>query len=284
MARTVTEIKASMTDQFMSDENVQAAYGFASGSEFDDIFSKVSIETILFSVISYAIYLHEVIWDTFQSAIQTIVDQAMVPSIYFYYAIAKEFQLGVDLVFDETTQSFIYSSIDTTKQPIAFCAVRDMSTSVRILVAKADNFSFPASLDSGTLDVFKVYMNQRKPAGVILNIMTAEADLIQITASIQINRLLLNLDGSLITSSDTYPVEDAINAYLSTIAYGGTFNKTKMIDKIQAATGVVDVTLLSVSVKTATAISYTTLTSNNYTADAGCFKSNNLRSLLSYVV
>jgi len=273
-----------MTTQFMSDENLATAYGFTPGAEFDDTFSTVSIESILFYIVACAIYLHEVIWDTFKSDLETTIAQAMVPSIYFYYAIAKEFQPGVDLVFDENTQSFIYESIDPNNQPIAFCAVRDASTSVRIMVAKKDDAGFPAAIDTETLEIFQAYMNARKPAGVILIIQTADPDLVRITAEIQINRLVLKTDGSLISNPSVFPVRDAINAYLSGIIYGGKVNKTKLVDAIQASTGVIDVTLNQVEAKSAEAVSYVTITTNNYQAMSGCIKSNNLSTTLTYVV
>lgn len=284
MARTIKEIKSAMTTQFMSDETLATAYGFTPGDEFDDSFSTVSIESILFYIVACAIYLHEAIWDTFKSDLETTIAQAMVPSIYFYYAIAKEFQPGIDLVFDEDTQSFIYDTIDPTNQPIAFCAVRDALTSVRIMVAKKDNAGLPVAIDAETLDVFQAYMNARKPAGVILIIQTADADLIRITAEIQINRLVLKMDGSLITNPNVFPVEDAINNYLSGIIYGGKFNKTKLVDAIQAATGVVDVTLNLVEAKSAEAAFYAAITTNNYQSVGGSIKSNNLSTTLSYVV
>jgi len=81
-----------------------------------------------------------------------------------------------------------------------------------------------------------------------------------------------------------YPVEDAINNYLHGIVYGGSLNKTKLVDAIQGAAGVVDVVLGEVSVKTASKSDYTPVAGNNYPSVGGSFVSNNLRSSISYVL
>ena len=284
MAREIKEIKSAMTTQFMSDETLATSYGFTPGAEFDDTFSTVSIESILLYIVACAIYLHEVIWDTFKTDVETTIAQAMVPSIYYYYAIAREFQPGVDLVFDQDTQSYKYESIDSTNQPIAYCAVRDALTSVRILVAKNDVDGLPTAIDDSTLESFQTYMNARKPAGVILIIQSSNPDLIRITAEIQINRLVLNTNGSLISNPDVYPVQNAINDYLAGIIYGGKFNKTKLVDAIQQAHGVVDVTLTAVEAKASDATSYAAISTNNYQTVSGSVKSMDLNTTLTYVV
>lgn len=274
-----------MTTQFMSNETLATAYGFTPGEDFDDTFSKVSIEAILLGIVATAIYLHEAIFDAFKTDVTRVVAEAMVPSTYYYRTRAKQFQPGVDLVYNETTQSFAYPSEDPTNQPITFAACRDLGTSVKLLVATSDVDGLPTAIDNTTLELFQAYMRKIKPAGVILNIFTLNPDDIKITATIQINRLLLNTDGTLVASPSIHPVEDAINAYLASIDFDlGVFNKTKCVDAIQRATGVVDVTLASVQAKKATASTYDTVSTNNYTAEAGCLKSVDLRSTLSYVV
>jgi hypothetical protein len=59
--------------------------------------------------------------------------------------------------------------------------------------------------------------------------------------NVKYNPLVMDSEGNLI-DTETKPVNDALNAYLQTLAYGsGTANKTKMFDTIQSAEGVVDV-------------------------------------------
>ena len=101
---------------------------------------------------------------------------------------------------------------------------------------------------------------------------------------IQYDPMLLNPDGSLIADSSIYPVEDAVNRYLASILYGGTFNRNKLIDAIQAVEGVKDLILGDVNVKIANAQAYTIVEGNNYTSVGGSFKATDLRNTLSYVL
>ena len=95
---------------------------------------------------------------------------------------------------------------------------------------------------------------------------------------------ILTASGELITDPSVKPVEDAVNGYLRGIVYGGVLNKTKLVDAVQAARGVLDVVLTSVSVKPATGANYETVTGNNYQSVGGAFKSNNLTSGITYVL
>ena len=81
----------------------------------------------------------------------------------------------------------------------------------------------------------------------------------------------------------SYTVEDAVNAYVRKIIYGGTFNKTKLVDAIQNVEGVLDVELHICKYSTDETI-YKEISGNNYTAVGGSFVTVNLRNTLNYVV
>ncbi len=64
MARSIAEIKKTMTDGFVTNEEAKARYGLDTSKTFDEQFSKVSIESILYYVVASAIYILEVLSDT----------------------------------------------------------------------------------------------------------------------------------------------------------------------------------------------------------------------------
>ena len=66
------------------------------------------------------------------------------------------------------------------------------------------------------------------------------------------------------------PVDIAVQEYIDGILYGGVFNKTKLVDAIQAAEGVVDVVLQSVSTSSDGG-SYTVLDGTSYASTSGSF-------------
>lgn len=284
MARTIREIKAAMTQQFMSDPTIVEMYGFTEGAVFEDTFSAVSLESIWFSIVASAIYVLETLFDLFRADVDKKISGAVVASIPWYHKIALEFQYGDSLVFDEATQGFVYPVVDTTKQLVKFAACRDMGGGVYVLVSGADSSGNPVALSSDVLSAFESYLRERKPAGVLLSVNSLNPDLVRSVMTVQYDPQVLTPDGELITDPSVKPVEDAVNSYLKGIVYGGVLNKTKLVDAVQVARGVIDVVLTSVSVKPANGSSYEVVTGNNYRSVGGSFKSNNLTSGITYVV
>ena len=273
-----------MTEQFMSDSTIIERYGFEAGSTFDSVFSAVSLESIWFSIVAAAIYVLETLFDAFKEDVDAKIAETVVASIPWYHKISLEFQYGDSLVFDEKTQGFVYPVIDESKQIVKFAACRDLGGQVYVLASKDNGSGSPAALSSDELSAFDAYLRQRKPAGVLLQTASFSPDQVRVNVTVQYNPQILLPDGQLIAEPGVYPVEDAINNYLHGIVYGGSLNKTKLVDAIQGAAGVVDVVLGEVSVKTASESDYTPVAGNNYPSVGGSFVSNNLRSSISYVL
>lgn len=284
MARTISQIKGAMTQQFMNDSVIIDKYGFAPGSTFSETFSAVSLESIWFSIVAAAIYILENLFDAFKTDVDAKIAQAVVASIPWYHKISLEFQYGDALVFDEATQQFVYPEIDESKQIVKYAACRDLGGMVYVLASKDNGSGSPTPLSESELSAFTAYLTERKPAGVLLQTASLAADQVQVSLSVQYDPQVLSADGRLIADDSIYPVEEAINNYLNAIVYGGALNKTALVDAVQSAAGVVDVELLGLAVKPAGASVFTPVTGNNYMSVGGSFVSNNLRSSISYVL
>ena len=282
MARTISEIKKSMTDRFMTDETLRTAYGITGDATWDNTFSTVSIENILIYIVAACAYALEVLFDANKEDVDNRIASSIVPTTRWYYSQALAFQYGDALVYNEASKRFEYAAIDADKQVVKYCAVQDAGNTIRILVAGDENGK-PAVLNDDILTAFKAYMNCIKIAGVLLTIRSLPADTIKIKAKIYIDPMIITTDGTRISDGKA-AVEDAVNAYLSGIVYGGTFNKTKCVDAIQAVEGVTDVELQEVQAKSGESGEYTVVTTNNYTAESGCFIAQDLDTLLTYVV
>lgn len=281
MARTIAEIKKTMTDRFMQDEALRTAYGITGDAAWENTFSTVSVENILLYIVAACVYGLEVIFDAHRAEVDERIAANVVPTVRWYHTQALAFQYGDALEFDEATQSFRYPVTDAEKQAVKYCAVQDAGNTIQILVS-GDTGGKPSVLPDDVLTAFKAYMNSIKIAGVLLNIRSLPADSVRIRANVWIDPLVLKTDGTKIDGGGR-PVEDAVNAYLANIVYGGTFNKTKCVDAIQEAEGVTDVELLGVDAKPDSG-EYGTVVTNNYTAVSGCFVSYNLNATLNYVV
>lgn len=282
MARTVAEIKKTMTDAFMADATIREKYGLKEGSTWNGSFSSVSLENIIFFIVAACCHVLESIFELYIKDVDEKISMAVVASVPWYYKMAKAFQYGDQLVLNETTQQYGYAIIDESKQVVKYAAVRDRGTSVQILVS-GDKNGMPVALSNDVLTVFKLYMNRVKVAGVVLSVRSKEADKIIIKAKIYVDSLVINTDGTVI-SGGSKPVEEAINSYLRSIVYGGTFNKTKLTNAILNVEGVNDVELGDCSYMEDGGSTYTVIKGNNYTALGGCFIAEGLSNSLNYVV
>lgn len=282
MARTVAEIKKQMTDAFMADATIREKYGLREGDTWSGSFSSVSLESIMFFIVAACCHVLEVVFEEYVKVVDDKVSMAVVASVPWYYKMSKTFQYGDSLVLNEDTQQYGYAAIDEGKQVVKYAAVRDRGTSVQILVS-GEKDGKPVALSNSVLTVFKEYMNRVKVAGVVLSIRSKNADKMVIMAKVYVDSLVINSDGTLI-SDGSKPVEEAINAYLANIVYGGTFNKTKLTNAILGVEGVSDVEIGECSYMEDGGTEYTVIKGNNYTALGGCFVSEGLSNSLSYVV
>ncbi len=282
MARTLEEIKKQMTEAFVRDGVIREKYGITGTGSFEDVFSRVSVEAVVFYVVAMAAWTLETLFDLFKAEVNEQIAQNVVPTVRWYHTQAMGFQYGDALVYDEAAGQFCYATADERKRVVKYCAVKDRGGSIQMLVS-GDAGGKPMVLKEGVMTAFRSYMNRVKVAGVILDVKSMEADSIRVAATVQVDPQVVGVDGRRIDDGRLTVVE-AVDAYLAGIVYGGTFNKTRCVDAIQMVEGVVDVTLAWVKVKSASADDYVEVVSNNYTATAGCFVSDGLDSLITYVV
>ena len=273
-----------MTQQFMTDSVIRTKYGITGSATFDDTFSKVSIENIWFSIVASAIWVLESLFDAFREDVDAKISTAVLASIPWYHKIALEFQYGDELVFDEETQQYVYPELHPAKQVVKYAACRDVGGGVYVLASGASSAGTPTKLSTAVLTAFQSYLNQRKPAGVILEVGSYDPDTVRVYADVQYNPQVINSAGELVADNSVRPVDDAIRAYLKGIEFGGVLNKTALVDAIQAVPGVVDVVLNNVKVKTAISSAWTNVVGNNYESYSGAFRATWLNTDINYVL
>ena len=281
MARSISEIKRTMTDAFMQDEAIREAYDLSQDkTRFADCFSAVSLENLLFYIVAACHYVLESIFEKFTQDVEQKISRAVVASIPWYFDKAKAFQYGDALVLNPRTFGYEYAKIDTLKQLVKYVAVRDRGASIEMLVS-AEQDGKPTPLSDEVLTAFKHYINAIKIAGVVINVRTRKADELSIAVKVVVDPLKINRTGVDIASSEKV-VEHAIENYLADIVYGGTFNKTKLVDAIQRVDGVVDVVLGVCKYKAGD--EFKEIAGNNYTAVGGSFVVVGLDKTIEYVV
>ena len=269
MARTTDTIKKEMGEAFLAQKGVRAFYGIEEGKRFSQAFSPVSLESMLLYAVAAAIHVLEVLFDTLRGEVEDRAANAIVGSVPYYHRMAMNYQHGDALIYNEKTYAYGYPISDDTKRVVHFAAVRDLGTSIQILVSGREG-GRPSILPNDTLDAFRVYMNLVKMAGVVLEVYSYSAD-----------RLIFNANGSRIRDN-VRAVEVAVQNYLDGITYGGVFNKTRLVDALQMVEGVVDVELGECSYSI-DGTNYHTITGNNFSSVGGSFVSQDLTNTITYV-
>ena len=271
-----------MTDAFLADSDLREAYGLASDATWDKSFSAVSVENILIYIVAVCCRAVEVLHEQWKADVDAVVEKMVVASVPWYWKKALAFQLGDELVLNEDTMEYGYAKVDAEKQVVKYAAVRDKGRSVQILVS-GDEGGSPSVIEGDTLNAFKTYMNRVKVAGVLLSISSRASDRVKITAKVTIDPMAVNEQGEALSDGGK-PVETAIEDYLKNITYGGTLNKTKLMQAILEADGVEDVELTGVEYTTDEGLTWTTLSGNNYTGESGSYTCEDIEGGLEYVV
>lgn len=281
MARSIAEIKNTMTDAFMADATLREKYGLTGDDTFEGSFSPVALENILLYIVAACCHMLEALFDAHLAAVEEKVAYAVVASVPWYHKTALEFQYGDSLAFDETTQRYAYPADRPERRVVKYVAVRDRGNSIQVL-ASGEKGGLPEPLSDDVLTAFKAYMNRVKIAGVVLSVRSLPADRVAVTATVTIDPLVIDREGRAVATG-TYPVREAVEGYLRGITYGGTFNKTRLVDAIQAVPGVTDVELGTCSYARSGDTSFTPIAGNDYTAEGGSFIAAGLENSLTYV-
>ncbi len=227
--------------------------------------SKVAIWRLLFYVVAVAIWAHEMLWDIFKAFIDDAALKAIPGTLRWYYEQCLVFQYGDGLSW--FGNKYQYVPINLENRIIKRAAAVEIGSQVQLKVAKLDGFGVPTPLTAEEKASFENYINKIKFAGTNTLVISEVADLLKIEFDIFYNPLLLNPDGSLITDTAVYPVEDAINAYIQNLEFNGFLLLSKLEDAIQSATGVNDFERIVAQAKYG-ALAYTDI-DVSYNANAG---------------
>jgi hypothetical protein len=243
MARTVSEIKSEITGRFVSDETVLKLYDLDPDKTFDEQFSKVSIESILFYTVAYAVWLLEKLFDTHKTEISDTIDSLKPHSLRWYANAARRFQYGHDLPedsdrYDNTGLSD--QQVESSKI-VSYAAALEVGTGIRLRVAR-DAGDDLAPLTAGELVSFTGYMERIKDAGVRLSIASSEADTLRLQLKIFYNPLVLEVyDGKLnrIDGAAADVVSATVKNYLKNLPFNGTLALAYLVDALQSVEGIV---------------------------------------------
>jgi len=244
MARELKEIKLQITDQWISNETIIEKYELDPVKTFEEQFSKVSIENILFNVIAFVIWFFEKLLDQNQSEINEQIANSRIHTRNWYREKALAFRFGYSL-----TETDVYDDTGLTDEQIANskiianAAPVKMQGYLRMKVVKMVGSEL-APLSIAELNAFTSYMNNVTDAGTYVISTSDEADDLKLTLDIYYNPEILAGDGSRLDGTGSTPVLDAIKDYLKSLRFNGAFVETNLQDELQTVPGVKMVKIL----------------------------------------
>lgn len=257
MARTIEEIKADMTANFVKQRAVISAYGLDGKKTFDQQFSRVSIENILFYVFATALWTLEKLFDLHRSEVEERIEQLEPHTLRWYVNKTKAFMYGHKLVPDTDyydTSNVPDADIEAAKV-VKYAVASESNTVVYIKVA-GEKEGKPSLLTDSQVAALRSYMNTIKDAGVSVQIRNEQADLMRISLVVYYDPTLLSADGTSL-SSNGKPVDDTVKSVITNLPFNGMYRNTDLLAALQALPGVEVVDITGVQVKTRNAEDWT---------------------------
>lgn len=271
--RTTEEIKKQMTDAVLANSTLRDAFGLTQGQEWDTQVSSVNILNLIIYIVAMAIRTLEWLHDQFRAEVEERIAAAFPGTISWYWNKVMQFRYGHAVneygVYDNTALA------DDAALIITHCAVMERDNGILVKVNKGADTYEPLTLSEK--EALKAYVDTIKFAGTTAEILSDSPDEMRVSLYVWRDPQLLDYDEEhwRITrrSDGSEPVKDAVVAYLNSIAYGGVFNKTKLIDAVQQVEGVRDVTIRSGHIYTYNDGSQHNFTDfvQNFTSHAGHF-------------
>jgi hypothetical protein len=275
MARTVEQIYNELLDY---KQGMGILTGLTSISDYQDLLNDLTTDS---KVANWALELYnqavtiaamEQMIDDSIADIQTIIDSKQVGTADWYRQQVLKFQYGDVLQMIDNVPS--YTSVDTTKQIIEFCSVREESGVVYIKVRRKTG----VLLSQSEYNALYGYLEKIKIIGTKIVIYNFAPDDIELYYTILYS-------GEVGLDNLKVAVDAAINNYLSTLAFDTKLKINAVTDILQNVTGVVDPQFTGLKAKKNTDLAYTDyLTAYSYDMYAGCGVLKNSSTTITYTL
>lgn len=225
MARTIAEIKKTITDAWLTDETLCSLYGNrwrADGSAvWGDVFSKVSVENLIAYVVASAHYVFEVLMDAHMADIHEVISHRA-HTLAWYRDKALAFQYGCELSED-------YAEYDNDGRDereieesriVKKCSCETVRTAYPTILVKASKADGVLSYDE--LQSFTRYMREISDAGVDVKVRSLAPDRVSLRMKIWYDPLVVSSEGMLLDKSAQQTVAKlAVDGYLGDLKYNG---------------------------------------------------------------
>lgn len=246
-----------MTGTFVNESAVVTAYGLNTKKTFDQQFSSVSIESILFYCFAFAVWTLETLFDKHKAEVEAKIEQLEPHTLHWYVNKAKAFMYGYKLVQDTDyydTSNMSETDIEAARR-VKYAVATESNTVVYLKVAGKNDKQQPCLLNRSELDALTAYMNTIKDAGVAIKLINEEADRIKIHLKVYYDATVLDAEG--VNADGNKPVEDAVRSVITNLPFNGVYRNTDLLAAITKLPGVEVADIVEVTTKVNNAAEYT---------------------------
>ena len=236
------DFKQLMTGAFIEDEAVRELYGLDPDLTFEDQFSDVSLESIIFSNVAETMKVMQQLFDQFKIDVAQILSDQMSGTVNWYALKSMLFQIGMDLV----PESDHYDNTGLTSEQIAqmrivkyAAAVESQDKSILYIKIATDGENGDRQpLLPTQLVAFIAYINEIQYAGTRISVINDLPDEMRLHIDIYYNPLVLDENGRRLDGTADTPVQDAIRNHLINLPFNGMYTNQGLIDILQVIDGV----------------------------------------------
>lgn len=233
--RTIAEIKESMTQAFMQNEEAAKLWGFTVGDKWSTVMGRMSVENVLFYIVAVCCYVVESLMAMHKSEVEAIVATRMPHTAKWYRDKTLAFLYGKDLIdgTDEyATDGMSEEDIKKSRVVKHAVAVEDMKSGVLVIkVAGEDGDGKRQPLTSDQCEHLKTYLGEVKDAGVRIEVINSTPSGFALEADVYYNALL---DSNEVKEE----CKNVIKSYIENLEFNGILSRNGIEDVLRGVTGV----------------------------------------------
>ncbi len=266
--KTIKDVKDIITTEFCANSYIKQYYQLDDNKSFEEQFSVVSFENILFDVLAAVMFVVLQLVNRNNEEVTDKINTIATHDLSWYKQKAMGFQYGFDLICD--TDKFDNTNATTEEieasKIIKQCAVSEVEEDgvlkLIIKVAKEVSNEFVA-LEPAEKAALEIYLNNHvRDTGVKIIVISTLPDKLKLNFTIRRNPLLLNKYGTCLRTG-AKPVDQTVKSYLKSLPFDGKLSLMRLIDEIQNVEGVEDLKLNTAQTAWLNSSSYSVYTDIN---------------------
>jgi hypothetical protein len=229
MARTVAQIKQSMLDAKNADPTLSALTSTSQTAKWN----------LYYFIVASCIAIFEQLQDIFKTELEAIASTAAPSTPQWTRNKVLKYQKGDVAQLNTTTFTVEYPTINTANQILTRCAV--ITAPNRTVLIKVAKSNPPVPVSVGELAELQSYIETFNPAGIAFTLINENSDKMEVAATIYYNGQY-----SAVISTN---VVAALNNYMANLPFNGVISTQAVVDAMQAAEGVISVSLARILVR-----------------------------------